>query len=168
MLQRRNAGRRLKMAAKYKLCVQRRVLSASLAQDSDTSHRKRSRKTAALSVAVFLHLSVRCFDGNAAQVLYSRSCLIYMWGRRKAGVRIGTDEYGEYAPRFFAVLVLTVRCFYPHGLFLAAQSSHSFHSFHSFHSSLNRRPQAAVIPLQSYRLRRHDRSGLITTAAKKF
>ena len=29
VLQRRNAGRRLKMAAKYKLCVQRRVLSAS-------------------------------------------------------------------------------------------------------------------------------------------
>ena len=32
VLQRRNAGRRLKMAAKYKLCVQRRVLSASAAR----------------------------------------------------------------------------------------------------------------------------------------
>ena len=53
VLQRRNAGRRLKMAAKYKLCVQRRVLSASLAQDSDTSHRERSQKTAAKALLFF-------------------------------------------------------------------------------------------------------------------
>ena len=64
---------------------------------------------------------------------------------------------------FFAVLVLTVRCFYPHGLFLAAQSSHSFHSFHS---SLNRRPKRL-----SYRSGHtalvHNRSGMLAQAAQE-
>ena len=136
---------------------------------ADTSHRERSQKTAALSVAVFLHLSVRCFDGGAAQVLYSQSCLTGSWGRRSVADSIITPPCPAGGRRKSCHTLPVLQCaaiFYPRVLTARLFTRTAYLGGADVRQVRQVRHQTAAPVRQSYRSGHtalvHNRSGLIT------